>query len=161
VRGQRAPGLTGKRARSPDAPALCRVRLTKVSKDTSPAPAGKLTHTVVEPVAPRPVTDALLHFAGLGAVIIVEFRGQAADEIKWIDKEDGKTPRRIGTYKVAVELLGSSRQVLVELMPPRGQEEVDALPYKKGQTVLMVLRTWTVGQKGITATLESHCPVTV
>lgn len=93
--------------------------------------------------------------AGAYPVLLCEFRGQAADVIKWTDKQTGKA-REMQKINVAAELRETGRQITLEVLPERGVETVTALPFKRGDIVLVSLSAYSnTREKGQSARVAS------
>lgn len=88
--------------------------------------------------------------------ILVEFRGQQLDLMKWVDKTTGKA-RQMQKLNIAAEYAAEAGgQLQLEVMPPRGSETVDLLPYSKGDKVWFTIANYESGQKGTRGRVVSH-----
>jgi len=82
-------------------------------------------------------------------VALVEFRMQKNDPLKWLDKET-KVKREMDKVVVAVEFVGTSQPLLLEIMPERGAADgtkVDPWPYVKGDKIVITAQS-LIEEKG-------------
>jgi len=107
--------------------------------------------------APLPVVksaDPVVSAARFGFVAIMEFRGQEIASTKYLDKQDKKTVLEFKRLSVACELVGPSRPVLVEIIPPRGEEPA-LVPFSKGDIVIAHV-VELAEEKGVLRARVSH-----
>ena len=88
--------------------------------------------------------------------MIVEFRGQKKDTIRWNDKESGK-PRSMAQLIVACETK-SGDQLKGKLMG-NDEAELPDLPFSKGDKVLFTLKSYSVSKGDTTFSFDSFMKV--
>ena len=99
--------------------------------------------------------SALETSAGAHPAILVEFRGQQSDKIKWTDKQTGKA-REMEKIAVAAEFLTNGAQVTLEVLSGRGEEALKPLPYTRGDIMLVELSAFSDTREGKRARVASH-----
>jgi len=92
-------------------------------------------------------------------VLIVEFRGQSPDVIKWTDKKDGKA-KEVSKLNISAECGVTSKQITLEETAPHGSPPgfvVPAWPYKRGDLVLVSLQNYVSSREtGVKGRVISH-----
>lgn len=97
---------------------------------------------------------------GHGPTVLCEFRAQQPDVIKWVDKQTG-VKREMQKLNVSAEFSATGQQVMLEVMPARGETVVQPLPYKKGDLVLFTLSNYASGRDGCRGRVVSHSGASV
>jgi len=90
-----------------------------------------------------------------GVIIIVEFRGQTRDVMRWTDQKSGAAIEK-EKLNISAEFPETGKQLMLEVFPPRDVLTIPFLPYEKGDLILVELSQYESGLRGVRGRVHQH-----